>query len=162
MDTITQDMLIQVWGLHRSGTNFVEYILRNNIKNSNYERREVRSQFHGKRDALKHTYPDITKAKYHICIYKNDNQWVESHDRYDMKKLINPRDDYWKWVNLVQDFKKEYPDNVVRVNYNDFIGKELYYFRKWQSEMNWQFEFNDIWQVPIRRMGKESGTNFEH
>lgn len=157
MDLITPEVLVQVWGLHRSGTNFVEYILRNNIRNNNYERREVRSQFHGKRDALKHTYPDITKAKYHICIYKNEEQLIESHDRYGMKKLINPKDDYYTWVKLATEFKNNYPNRVALINYNDFLGKELYYFREW----NWDIEYNDVWQVPIKRMSKESGTTFE-
>lgn len=157
MDLRTQDTLIQVWGLHRSGSNFVEYLLRNNIKNNNYERREAHSEFIGRDDALKHCYPDITKAKYHICIYKPVEQWLESHNRYDMKKLVEPRDAYWKWINLAMEFRDQNPTNVALVNFNDFVGKELYYFRSW----NWDIEYNDIWQVPIKRMGKGSGTNFE-
>lgn len=160
MDTKTKDMLMQVWGLHRSGSNFIEYLIRNNVKNNNYDRREVWSQFHGKRDALKHTKPDISYAEYHICIYKSIDQWLESHDRYNMKKLLNPRDDYWKWINLVTEFKEQYPDRVALVNYNDFIGKELWHFREWQNN-GWKFELEDIFKIPIKRMGRESGTNFE-
>ena len=157
MDLKIQDTPIQVWGLHRSGTNFVEWLIRNNIKNNNYERREARSAFHGKQDALKHCYPDITRAQYHICIYKPIEEWLESHDRYTMKKLIDPRDAYWKWINLSMVMKEQYPDNVLLVNFNDFIGKELYYFRA----QGWDIEYKDIWQVPMKRMGKGSGTNYE-
>lgn len=162
MDTRIEDMLMQVWGLHRSGSNYVEYLIRNNIKDNNYERREVRSQFHGKRDALKHTYPDITRAKYHICLYKPVEQWMESHSRYDMKKLIDPRDAYYTWVNKVQEFHNSYPDRVVIVNYNDLVGKELHIFRGLQEQKGWQFDWaDDVFKIPLKRMGKGSGLNFE-
>ena len=90
MSIQTQGTLIQIWGLWRSGTNYMEYLVRNNIKNNNYERREAHNEFTGKTDALKHCYPDSTVSKYHICIYKQLGDWMRSHERYDMKKTDRP------------------------------------------------------------------------
>ena len=154
------EVLIQVWGLWRSGTNYIEYILRNNIKNNNYDRREAYNTFTAKQDALKHCPPDISKAKYHICVYKPIDEWIASHHRYNMKKTNTPREVYWEWVRKTMEFRNNNPDNVVLINYEDFIGKELWHFREWQNN-GWQIEFNDVWQVPLKRMGRESGTNFE-
>lgn len=160
MNMTTSDTLLQVWGLWRSGTNFMEYLIRNNIKNNNYERREIYNTFTGKPDALKHCPPDISKAQYHICVYKQVDAFMESHNRYDMKKTNTPRDVYWDWINRAIMFRDEHPDRVVLVQYEDFIGKELWHFREWQNK-GWKIEFNNMWQVPLKRMGKGSGTNFE-
>ena len=100
MSTQTKETLIQVWGLWRSGTNYIEYLIRNNIKNNNYERREAYNEFTGQMDALKHCYPDETKAKYHICIFKEPGEWHRSHERYDMKKTDNPIGVYLEWENI--------------------------------------------------------------
>lgn len=156
MDSTTQDTLIQVWGLHRSGTNYVEYLIRNNIKNNNYTRRVAYNEFTGQMDSLKHCYPQIDAAKYHICIFKPLEQWYASHERYNQKKLTNPIQAYMQWEKVFTDFSNQ-NNNVALINYNNFIGKELWWLRQW----GWEIEFNDIFSIPIKRMGKESGTNFE-
>jgi len=156
MDLTTKDTLIQVWGLHRSGTNYIEYLIRNNIKNNNYEQRQAYNKFTGKTDSLKHCYPDINVAKYHICIFKPLNQWLISHEKYQLKKIDNPVQTYIEWESVFKQFSNQNP-NVVLIDYNEFIGKELWYFRQWR----WDIEFNDVFKIPIKRMGKQSGTNFE-
>ncbi len=150
------DTLIQVWGLWRSGTNYVEYVIRNNIKNNNYERREAFNKFSGKIDALKHCEPDISVAKYHICIYKPMREWYQSHERYDMKKTSDPLGSYVQWEKAAIQFCNNNP-NAMLIDYNNFIGRELFWLREW----NWDIEFNDIFRIPIKRMGRGSGTNFE-
>ena len=152
----TQDTLIQVWGLHRSGTNYVEYLIRNNIKNNNYYRREAFNEFTGYIDSLKHCYPQLNVAKYHICIFKPLNEWLSSHNRYNQKKLTNPVESYMEWEKVFIDFSSQNA-NVVLINYNNFIGKELWWFREWK----WDVEFNDVFSIPMKRMGRESGTSFE-
>tara|TARA_R110000803_G_scaffold50108_1_gene104103 strand:- start:721 stop:1191 length:471 start_codon:yes stop_codon:yes gene_type:complete len=156
MTTKTKDMIIQVYGLHRSGTNYIEYLIRNNIKNNNYERKEAYNEFTGQLDSLKHCYPDINAAKYHICIFKPLNQWLLSHEKYTPKKINNPVQTYVEWESIFKGFAYKNP-NVVLIDYNEFIGKELYYFRSW----GWDIEFNDVFKIPIKRMGKESGRDFE-
>lgn len=159
MNSTTQETLIQVWGLWRSGTNFVEYLVRNNIKNNNYEYREGYNEFTGKTDALKHCYPDNSVATYHIGIFKQLGDWISSYERYDMKKTNKPMDAWIQWQNEYIKFNDKNPNSRM-IPYESFIGKELWWFRQWQHE-GWKIEFNDIWQVPIKRMGKESGTTFE-
>jgi len=159
MDTTTQDTLIQVWGLWRSGTNFVEYLIRNNIKYNNYERRQAYNRFSGKQDALKHCYPDASKATYHIGIYKELGDYVGSHETYNRKKVEYPIDAWLKWQNVYSEFNDGNPNSVM-IPYKSLLGKELWWFREWQNQ-GWQIEFNDIWQVPLKRMGRESGTDFE-
>jgi len=156
MTTTTPDTLIQVWGLWRSGTNYVEYLIRNNIKNNNYQRREAYNEFSDKLDSLKHCVMDASTAKYHICIYKPERQWLESHKRYTQKKVLDPVKTYREWRAQAAMFEMTH-GNVLLINYNDFIGKELY----WLRYTGWDLEFEDIFKIPIRRMGKESGTDFE-
>lgn len=160
MSLQTKETLIQVWGLWRSGTNYIEYLIRNNFKNHNYERREAYNRFSGKMDALKHCYPDNDVATYHIGIYKRLGPWVQSHDRYDMKKIEGEPIGAWiQWQDVYKKFNDGNPNSRM-ICLDDFMGRELWWFRKWQND-GWQIEFNDIWQVPIKRMGKGSGTNFE-
>ena len=152
-----QEELIQVWGLWRSGTNFIEYLVRNNIQNHNYTNRYAYSVFTSNQDALKHTLPNISKAKYHICVYKPFDVWIESYNKDGGQRTKYPERVYYDWLSKVTDFKDKHPDRVALVNYNDFIGKELWYFRGW----GWDITFNNIWQVPLKKMGKGGGTDFK-
>ena len=78
---------VQVFGLHRSGTNLMEWNLVHNFKELNYQNiftiGNIKNYLrYGEREAVKHTYPNLKYSDYAIIIYKPFDDWVESINRY--------------------------------------------------------------------------------
>ena len=75
--------LIQVFGLPRSGTNFMEWTLNNNFTDVNYVNIYTKCDTQGLREfgkicALKHSYPNFNYSNYVLVIYKTYDEWVKS------------------------------------------------------------------------------------
>ena len=78
---------IQVFGLPRSGTNFLEWSIVNYIDNIDYENKYQACDVmglkkYGKRISLKHSLPTHNHSKYVIVIYKDFEKWSKSYKRY--------------------------------------------------------------------------------
>jgi hypothetical protein len=72
---------IQVFGLPRSGTNFVEWTLRNNFVGIDYNVIDVINNVPGSfphTTLLKHNYPTLQYSHYGILIYKPFFEWQHS------------------------------------------------------------------------------------
>ena len=75
--------LIQVFGLPRSGTNFVEWSLKHNFIDVPYKNIYVNGNVKGLREygktvALKHNYPSLDYSDFIIVIYKEYEAWKMS------------------------------------------------------------------------------------
>jgi len=78
--------LVQVFGLPRSGTNFIEWTLNNNFYGINYINLYQKCNTKGlseyrKHVALKHSYPTLDYSDYAIVIFKEYKNWVDSIKR---------------------------------------------------------------------------------
>ena len=69
---------VQVYGLPRSGTNYVEYLIRNNIDCECTNRYVEKSSYfnYSSKVTLKHTKPHKSYADYHIIILKESGNFV--------------------------------------------------------------------------------------
>jgi len=75
--------IIQVFGLPRSGTNFMEWTLNNNFIGVNYVNIYTKCDTqglreYGKKCALKHSYPNLNHSDYALVIYKTYDEWFKS------------------------------------------------------------------------------------
>jgi hypothetical protein len=75
---------IQVFGLPRSGTNFIEYTIQNNFEGIEYHKLFDKPNVVGdnmnkkQRQSVKHLYPTLSYSDYVIIIYKDYVDWVKS------------------------------------------------------------------------------------
>ena len=75
---------VQVFGLPRSGTNFIEWTLNNNFIGVDYKNIYVNTPT--RRIPVKHTLPNLNYSDFIIVIYKDKTNWEESM-RKDSKAL---------------------------------------------------------------------------
>jgi hypothetical protein len=83
---------IQVYGLPRSGTNFIEWTLRNNFYNVDYNNIAATNEVKGSgphETLLKHNYPTLDNSDGVIVIYKEFDEWKRSLKRAGMYLLID-------------------------------------------------------------------------
>lgn len=74
---------IQVFGLPRSGTNFVEWSLRNNFVGLDYVNIDVKSNLvgfkhFGRLQALKHNYPSLDYSDFVVVVWRDVDEWLKS------------------------------------------------------------------------------------
>lgn len=73
---------IQVFGLPRSGTNWMEWVLKNNFVDLDYIlMNEIINDVEGSVPywtELKHGYPNLNNSEYAIVIYKEYDEWLKS------------------------------------------------------------------------------------
>jgi hypothetical protein len=89
---------IQVFGLPRSGTNFLEWSIVEYFDDIIYENKYQICDVEGlnKYDrliALKHSYPSLDNSNYVIVIYKDFEKWSKSYKKWS-KKL--PKKEIWE------------------------------------------------------------------
>lgn len=81
------DNTLQVFGLPRSGTNFVEWCIVNYFDDVKYKNVykpcnvEGIKRYRPNPDAYKHSYPTLGEEKGVIVIYKKHDEWLESYKR---------------------------------------------------------------------------------
>lgn len=101
---------IQVYGLPRSGTNFIEWTLNNNFIDISYinlyKTCDSGIKEHGRDIALKHCLPSLNYSDHAIVIYKSYDQWVESMKRDNRGKSTRKiYDDYLQAAKNLPDDK---------------------------------------------------------
>ena len=109
---------IQVYGLPRSGTNFIEWSLVENFRYIRYENiyeqcaiKEVRRWLPKDDDtiAVKHQYPSFDHANKIIVIYKDWGVWIESFNRWAQTHGNNsfPRKIYDNYLKVAESLDPE-------------------------------------------------------
>lgn len=123
------EKIIQIFGLQRSGTNFLHWSLHNNfinIKKIDYSISEPNiigniegmAKF-GKPQSIKHLYPTLEYSDDIIGIYKDYDDWLES-----VKKsghLLNIEKAPYVYNNWLEEFKNINEDNKLLIHYNEFV-----------------------------------------
>jgi len=110
-------MNIKVYGLKRSGTNYLEYLLEQNGFNVLFDSPETPWK-HG---------PPINFTDKHICIIKDPYAWRVSercHSEGDTEKVQNIKD----WNKIVSQYLQkaaEFPDKFFIIKYKDLLDNNL-------------------------------------
>ena len=109
---------VQVFGLPRSGTNFIEWTLQNNFNityNNLYDVcNTVGLNEFGQRNALKHNYPILDRCDFAIVIYKTFEQWQKSMAKD--KRGLCERSTYDKYLEIANNLPK---DRVLVISFDD-------------------------------------------
>lgn len=140
---------IQIYGLPRSGTNYLEYLMLNNLKVS-YERIFVVSQNRKefnfeKKIALKHLIPKRKYSAYYLIIYKSPKKWLNSFYNYNNKQLLynDPKIAATLYNNYMEAylfFLKKYPNRTCLINHSLLLGneKKFFIFLKKKFKIGWK------------------------
>jgi len=120
---------VQIYGLPRSGTNFLEWTLKEyfkDIKYENfYEKCDVEKlNIFNKTVAIKHTYPSFKFSDKIIVIYKDFNKWNKSYRKWSNKDGIMEI-----WENYLNKSKELNSENCIIISHD-----ELY--RNYKNSIN--------------------------
>lgn len=127
--------LIQVYGLPRSGTNFVEWTLVNNFADLKYKNvyipqgsdriPPIISSVRRGKMAIKHSYPSLQYSKYAIVIYKEWDLFSVSFKKWANRNC--PVEQYEKYLNIAKSLNSERCLLVEHSwsynNYTSFVDK---------------------------------------
>lgn len=123
--------LIQVFGLPRSGTNFMEWTIVNNFKNIRYKNLYAEGNVenfytYGSKESIKHNYPSLNYSKYAIVIYKKFEIWKQSMIKYN-KDQFAKKSVYNKYLKkaeeLDENFVLIYDHQHVMNDYFDVLNE---------------------------------------
>lgn len=130
---------IQVFGLPRSGTNWLEWTLRNNFVDADYNiTPEFINDVEGSAPYwtdLKHCYPTLKHSDYALVIFKEYDEWLESIKRKG-------------WVlNVSQKTHQKYIDKGIKLGEDKVIVVE----HKWAVKNYFQMlsEISDKFGVKL-------------
>ena len=148
---------INVFGLPRSGTNFLEYMLRYYVEcelpeingNSKYIKRD--------NVAIKHCEPNNELSDIQILIIKSWVNFLPSYIKWDKKSDIFIKQAY---ILAMDDYLKFYlnnQENCVIIFYEDLLNNEEE-FLNYLSE-TFQINFIKKFKVPKKRMDRNSGKS---
>ena len=151
---------IWVFGLQRSGTNFLEYLIRKNL-NVSYETEYCDNEYIGKiHDSLKHSKPKLgDDIDYYILIFKLKPNFVESFNKWRIgtgaKIKINPDVLYDKMVKDYIDFYNKNREKCILVLYEDLYGNEGEFINFVSDKFT--IDVNGEIDIPKNRMGRNGG-----
>lgn len=149
---------IQVYGLPRSGTNYLEYLIRNNIDcnyTNEYKENSPYFEFRTK-VALKHTKPDESYADYHVIILKKSGNFINSYVNW---KKCNRNEAIETYKKAINDYLKFYKDNInscIIIFHEDLINNENIFIEKLKDKFNLKQKTNEI-ICTEKRMNKSGG-----
>lgn len=113
---------IQVYGLPRSGTNFLEWSLVQYFENITYKNHYKMCDVEGitqykKNVAVKHSFPSFEYSDKIIVIYKDFEKWSKSYEKYTGKlpsKIV--------WENYMNKSKKLDSDNTLIISHSELYS----------------------------------------
>ena len=135
---------VQVYGLPRSGTNFVEWALINNfyhIQYANYDCYDFNPIIPRKKWAIKHSLePNFYYSDNLIIIFKPIEEYLISYkkwntNKYDENVVKSTYNSYMKYVNNLYE---NYKNNVLLINYNDAYN----FYEKFITDINYKFKLH--------------------
>ena len=152
---------VRVFGLERSGTNLMEWVVINHF-DPDYRRIEVfgdhpAMRYYGQPQSLKHTLPTKAYSDVNIVIYKPFKQWKESWDKY-----YNIKGEYRLGgrKGCTREVLKMYLDKAEQigayiVEYDSFIYNYEHHVRAIANLLG--VELSEVKPLPNTKMG----TNME-
>lgn len=156
---------IQVFGLPRSGTNFIEYTLRVNILGLDYVPLNDDKLFGSNSDDLiisnnitgsvKHAWPSMDYSDYVIVIYKDYDKWVESIKRKDWYMYPVDYGTYSKYIDYGMSLPK---DKCIVVNHDWVVNNYKSFL--YMIENKFGYKVKDDWSQPKKRFNMDCGISW--
>lgn len=112
---------IQIFGLPRSGTNFMEWSITQYIDDILYVNKYKNSDIpwlceYRRHAALKHSFPSLEFSDFCIIIYKDFDKWRRSYRKRCNKKITEKQ-----YAEYFERIKKLPADKVFLVNHKDIV-----------------------------------------
>lgn len=150
---------IQVYGLPRSGTNFIEWTLVNNFTNVAYENR-YREPFPGLKERLKtawkHSEPEVEEGVKSIIVLRDFDAWVKSmkKDRRSVKTSFE--EVYVSFLSAAHMLFDNNPEDVFIVTHESAVENYELLLTKLSSAFG--LNLKPDWRQPKHKMCK-GGSN---
>lgn len=151
-----------IYGLPRSGTNFLEYLVRNNIQ-CKYETKYVGGGKYRKgKMALKHSTPDEKHGDYFIILLKTSGNFVKSYRKWSGSTEAHA---LFVYNDMIKEYLKFYlsnDDRTVIIFHEDLIGNE----EKYIDRICWKFGLKRSTDEFVKpkvgiKMDKSGGMSFK-
>jgi len=149
---------IQVYGMQRSGTNFLEWSLKNNFVDLEYDGSlsaigNVKGDmFFGKQQSLKHTLPNLENGKA-LIIMRDYEEWHKSV-RSKFSKCSYTLEDYDYYYDTP--FRENWhQDDYILVNHKWAIKN--YYTLLAGISGRFKVHIKEDWKQPVKRLHVDGG-----
>lgn len=146
---------IQVYGLRRSGTNFIESIVLNNFDN-NYNTVIVKQNIdkkhlkYGCKVSLKHTLPTFKYSEFIILVYKPYEEWKKS-----MEKIYKKQSFYIVWEKFHEKINDIYNDKVIVVDWYEAATNQKEFINHISEKF--KLDVDQIIFPPKKKMDRSKG-----
>lgn len=158
---------IEVFGMQRSGTNFIQWSLKNNINNLEYN--DVTSigdvkgdMFYGKPQSLKHCKPTLDERRVALIVKRNYEDW-----QYSISKAF-PKCKYTKadydWYYDTPEREDWFTPFYINVSYEDAVQNYKEFLEHIAHRLRW-FYNDDSYTVkshysqPTKRTSNDGGKS---
>jgi hypothetical protein len=148
---------VRIYGLPRSGTNFLEFLINKNTDCRYETEYRDRSEYTNKYSAIKHCKPLEDGKDLYIFIIKNKENFIKSYKKWDNKPKEYIEALYNTGLNDYIEFVKEYPNKSVIIPYEKLLYNEYAYMKKLSIEFG--FRLNDDFKIPKKRMNRNGGKS---
>jgi hypothetical protein len=149
---------IQVYGMQRSGTNFLEWTLRNNFVGLEYDSSlsaigNVKGdERFGIQQSLKHTLPNLDNGKA-LIIYRDYDEWNYSVKKKFPNCIYSVED--WTYYYETPFREKWNQDDYIIVNHRWCV--ENYYTLLIAIGGRFKVDYKEDWKQPTGRMHYDGG-----
>ena len=147
---------MMIYGLPRSGTNYLEYMVRNYV-DVDYDNQYRKNPYMGISSSTKHCEPNLEDGgDYNILIYKSWPNYKESFNKWHNKKRVKkPKEMYDKAMSDYVKFYEANPDTTIIVRYEDALNNEQSLFEYIGTKFG--LNVKDNLEAPKRRMNRSGG-----
>lgn len=127
----------------RSGTNYLEYLVHNNL-DINYDstRGSKNPYFDNRIMSIKHDKPSLKFGDKHIIIYKSHANFSKSFNKWNKNKKVKADDLANAFISSYVDFYNNNAENTIIIKYDDLIDNEEKYVEYLSKELG------------VKRLGK--------
>lgn len=146
---------IQVYGLPRSGTNFLEWSLVNNFKNleyKNYYSKPDIKEIPRTKVAIKHNFPNLHDSQFCIVIYKDWPIFQDSYKKWAKKDLNK------KTYDLYISKAKKLDHKRVLIFNHSWLCKNYVLGMKMISK-KFEVELNEVIKQPLNVLDKAGASS---
>ena len=151
---------IQVFGLQRSGTNFIEWTLRNNFMDLKYDGSissigNVKGDmWFGQNQSLKHCLPTLEHSDYAIIIWRDYDEWITSVNRA-FPHCEYRKSDWYRWITYAYNFGMENKGKVMIVEHKWVVQNYEIFLKAVSKLFNTQLKKD--WVQPMNYMNRDGG-----
>jgi hypothetical protein len=145
---------IKIYGPPRCGTNYIEFLIRNNVK-CIYENKYSENNMFNCNMALKHCFPINIDFVCNILILKNINDFINSFMNW---KNHNEKDSFSVYENYLEkysNFYKENKDDSVIIFFNDLLENEKEFLNYLSNKFG--FKLNNEFIKTNKIMNRDGG-----